>query len=270
MASYESAETQLLPTGPRSARHLMRGCNNDGRSAGMAPGYLQGNVVIVPEKYTLDFFRFCQRNPKPCPLVGVSDTGEPSLPTLGDDIDIRTDVGSNNVFRDGELTDRVRDINALWRDDLVSFVLGCSYSFEDALVQEGVPVKHLDQGTVVPMYYSNIETTPAGPFGGATVVSMRPMTPGNAIRAAEITARYPNAHGKPLHLGDPAAIGINDIDRPDEGDVAIVEDGEIPVFWACGVTPQLALRNAKLPFAVTHTSGSMLVTDIPAYKVAEI
>lgn len=255
-----------LPVDPHAARLLMRSGVTDGRSAGMAPGFLQGNLVVLPERYALDFFRYCQRNPVPCPLVGVSDTGSPALPLLGRDIDIRTDIGSYNVFRDGELSARVRDIRSLWRDDLVSFVLGCSYSFEEALVGGGVPVRHLELGCVVPMYYTNLMTIPAGPFAGPMVVSMRPMTAQDAIRATEITARYPNAHGTPVHLGDPAAIGIRDLACPDEGDRVSPGADELPVFWACGVTPQLALRNAGLPFAITHTSGSMLVTDVPAHS----
>ncbi|MEM7407307.1 MAG: putative hydro-lyase [Pseudomonadota bacterium] len=253
-----------LPVDPYVARQVIRRGETDGRSAGMAPGFLQGNLVVLPETHALDFFRFCQRNPVPCPLVGVSDTGSTALPSLGRDIDIRTDIGSYNIFRDGELTGRVRDVCEVWRDDLVSFVLGCSYSFEEALAREQVPVRHIELGCVVPMYYSNLMTVPAGPFGGPIVVSMRPMSVPDAIRATEITARFPNAHGKPVHLGDPALIGIRDIDRPDEGDRVPIGGDEIPVFWACGVTPQLALRSARLPFAITHTSGSMLVTDLPA------
>ena len=166
-----AAEPAALPQDPAAARTLMRTGRHGGQSVGMAQGYLQGNLVILPEAAALDFFRFCQRNPKPCPLVGVSNTGDPALPTLGDGIDIRSDLGSYNIFRDGELAEQVPDITDLWQDDLVSFVLGCSYSFEAALVNEGIPLKHWADGSTVPMYYSNIACTPAGPFSGPVVVS---------------------------------------------------------------------------------------------------
>ena len=253
---------RTLPQDPRDARALMRGQGHDGPSAGMADGYLQGNLLILPEAEALDFFRFCQRNPKPCPLLAVSDTGDPFLPTLGHDIDIRSDIGSYNIFRDGRKVDEVADIRELWRDDLVSFVIGCSYSFEAAMQAEGLPVRHWETGTIVPMYTSNIETLAAGRFSGPMVVSMRPMRPDQAIRAAEITARFPNAHGTPVHLGDPSAIGIADLARPDDGDAVPVYDDEIPVFWACGVTPQRAVERASLSFAISHTPGCMLITDL--------
>jgi uncharacterized protein YcsI (UPF0317 family) len=247
---------------PVEARRLIRSGAHSGHTAAMAPGYMQGNLAILPAAYALDFARYCQRNPKPCPLVGVSDTGDPMLRTLGEDIDIRTDIGSYNVFRDGELVDQVTDIRELWRDDFVAFVLGCSYSFEDALLAEGVRLKHLETGAVVAMYYTSIKTVPAGAFAGPTVVSMRPMTTAHAIRAVEVTARFPHTHGTPVHLGRPELIGIDDILQPDQGDVPEIDDDEIPVFWACGVTPQLAVRAARPEICITHTPGSMLVTDL--------
>ena len=247
---------------PVEARRLIRSGAHSGHTAAMAPGYMQGNLAILPAAYALDFARYCQRNPKPCPLVGVSETGDPMLRTLGEDIDIRTDIGSYNVFRDGELVDQVTDIRELWRDDFVAFVLGCSYSFEDALLAEGVRLKHLETGAVVAMYYTSIKTVPAGAFAGPTVVSMRPMTTAHAIRAVEVTARFPHTHGTPVHLGRPELIGIDDIFKPDQGDVPEIDDDEIPVFWACGVTPQLAVRAARPEICITHTPGSMLVTDL--------
>lgn len=260
------APQEELPADPSEARLLMRSGRHAGPSGGMAPGYLQGNLVILAAADALDFFRFCQRNPKPCPLIGVSDTGDPMLNTLGDDIDIRSDIGSYNVFRDGELVEQVGDIHRFWRDDLVAFVLGCSYSFEAALAAEGVPLKHWAKGTIVPMYYSNIATQPAGPFQGGMVVSMRPMSVADAIRAAAITSRFPHAHGAPVHMGQPELIGIDDIDEPDDGEALPIEAGEIPVFWACGVTPQIALQNARPPLCITHTPGCMLITDKLAAK----
>ncbi|MCG8695124.1 MAG: putative hydro-lyase, partial [Minwuiales bacterium] len=238
-------------------------------TAGMAPGYLQGNIVILPADLALDFARYCQRNPKPCPLVGVSETGDPALPTLGADIDMRTDLSGYNVYRGGELADTVGDIRDLWRDEFVTFVLGCSFSFEAALVAEGVPLRHLETGTTVSMYRTSIETVPAGPFHGEMVVSMRPLKPADAIKAVEITARFPETHGTPVHLGDPAMIGIDDIARPDWGDPTEFEDGEIPVFWACGVTPQVAVRQARPPICITHRPGSMLITDIPSTEARQ-
>ena len=231
-------------------------------TAGLAGGYLQGNIAIMPASLATDFFRFCQRNPKPCPLVGVSETGDPMLPALGMDIDIRTDIPRYKIFRDGEFVEQVTDINEYWSDDLVTFVLGCSFSFEEALMAEGISVRHIEQKRNVPMYHSNIAAKAAGPFKGELVVSMRPLPVADAIRAVEITSRFTRAHGAPIHLGDPAEIGINNINQPDFGDPVDIRDGEIPVFWACGVTPQIAIRNAKPPLSITHAPGHMLITDI--------
>lgn len=251
---------------PREARRQIREGVHTGHTAGLAPGYLQGNLVILPAAHALDFFRFCQRNPKPCPLVGVSDTGNPDLFTLGTDVDIRTDVPSYNIFRDGVLTESVPDIKDLWGGDSVAFVIGCSFTFEQALVTDGIRLRHWDDDTTVSMYRTNIQTTPAGPFRGEMVVSMRPMTMANAIKAAAITARFPHAHGAPVHIGDPSQIGIADLGKPDFGDPTRMEEGEVPVFWACGVTPQRTVLEAKLPLVITHTPGHMLVTDIPGHE----
>ncbi len=252
------------PADPAAARRAIRTGAFTGQTGGLAPGYTQGNLVILPADLAMDFLRYCQRNPKPCPLVGVSETGDPALPTLGRDIDIRTDVPSYNVYRDGELASTVSDIRDLWRDDFVTFILGCSFSFEAALVSEGVSLRHLDEGLTVSMYLTSLETTPAGPFGGGMVVSMRPLTPRNAIRAVEITSRFPHTHGSPVHLGDPSLIGIADIARPDWGDAQRIEADELPVFWACGVTPQNAIRQARPVICITHKPGSMLITDLPS------
>lgn len=255
---------RLAHAAPHEVRRDIRSGRFTGQTAGLALGRLQGNLAILPADLALDFARFCQRNPKPCPLVGVSDTGDPMLRTLGADIDIRTDVPRYNVYRHGELDDQVSDIRNLWRDDFVAFVLGCSFSFEAALLADGVPLRHIDNGRIVSMYRTNIDCVPAGPFRGPMVVSMRPLTPADAIRAVEVTARFPMTHGTPVHLGDPAGIGIADIDTPDWGDVTDFEPGEIPVFWACGVTPQSVIREARVPVCITHTPGSMLITDLPS------
>lgn len=244
-----------------AARRLIRSGAHTGHTAGLALGCLQGNVVILPKTYALAFANYCHRNPKPCPLVGMSEAGDPRLPTLGADIDIRTDVPSYSVYRDGELVDRVTDLRSLWTDDLVTFVLGCSFSFEEALMDEGIPLQHIERNLTVSMYRTGIETAPSGPFRGGMVVSMRPMTAANAIRAVEITSQYAAAHGAPIHLGDPARIGIADIGEPDWGDVQTIAADEMPVFWACGVTPQNAVREARPSLCITHTPGSMLITD---------
>ena len=236
-----------------------------GHTAGIAPGMLQGNVVILPANLALDFSRFCQRNPQPCPLIGVTDTGDPMMRTLGEDIDIRTDVPAYRIYEYGELKDEVTDISALWQDDFVAFAIGCSFSFEDALIQDGIKLRHLEQNKTVSMFITDIMTEPAGPFSGGTVVSMRPLPIQDAIRASAICARFPQAHGQPVHMGDPAEIGITDINAPDWGDPTEFRDGEIPVFWACGVTPQNIVRSAKPPFCITHAPGRMLVTDVPAW-----
>ncbi len=231
-------------------------------TAGLGQGYLQANLAIMPAAYALDFMRYCQRNPKPCPLTGVSDTGNPWLATMGGDLDIRSDVPAYNIYRDGQLAGSVTDIADLWQDDFVAFALGCSFTFERALQAAGLPLWHIDHDKTVPMFRSNIETVPAGPFAGKMVVSMRAIPEGRVNEAAEISRRYPLAHGAPVHAGNPAALGIADLARPDWGDPAPVPEGHVPVFWACGVTPQVAIEAARLPICITHKPGHMLITDI--------
>ena len=233
-----------------------------GHTAGLAAGKLQCNLAILPEIFALDFLRFCQRNPKPCPLVGVGDTGNPMLPTLGHDIDIRTDVPKYRVFRDGVMTDEVTYITNIWQDDLVTVALGCSFTFENALLRNGIPVRHIDSGKNVPMYRSNIKLEPAGPFAGEMVVTMRPIPAEQVEEARRISARYPQAHGAPIAFGDPAEIGIADLSQPDWGDAVEIREGEVPVYWACGVTPQNVLLAAKLPLCITHSPGHMLIADV--------
>ena len=249
---------------PRAWRALARDGRHASHTVGRAAGFLQGNLAIVPERLSRDFLLYCHRNPKPCPLIGVGDPGDPRLPDLGEDIDVRTDVPGYRVFRDGDGGRRVADLSADWRDDLVAFVLGCSFSFEDALVAEGIPVRHLDAGRNVPMYRTSIATRPAGPFAGPLVVSLRAFRPADAIRAIVLSERFRLAHGAPVHLGDPRAIGIERLDAPDFGDPPVIEDGDVLVFWACGVTPQLALRDAGADLVATHEPGCMLITDVPA------
>ena len=256
------------PQAGREARLACRTGQITGATANLASGHVQGNLAILPEKLAAAFRRFCQLNPKPCPIIGISEVGNPSFPSLGIDLDIRTDLPRYRVWRDGKLIEEPTDIMAHWRDDLVAFVLGCSYSFEEALMADGLPIRHVERKLRVPMYRTSIACSPAGPFAGPMVVSMRPFKPADAIRAVQITTRFPSVHGAPVHLGHPHSIGIADINKPDYGDAVPVEEDEIPVFWACGVTPQAVISAAKLPFAITHAPGLMLVTDLQNKQLA--
>jgi uncharacterized protein YcsI (UPF0317 family) len=255
-----SRRVSVAPRTGHDARVAARG-GFKGHTAGIAPGYAQGNLAILPESLAADFLRFCQLNPKPCPLLGASAPGDFRLPALADDLDIRTDVPRYRVFRHGEVIDEPTDIRAYWRDDLVAFVLGCSFSFEEALLESGIELRHITLNVAVPMYRTSIATAPTGPFHGPMVVSMRPMKPADAIRAIQITTRFPAVHGAPVHIGKPELIGIADLMKPDYGEPVPVHADEIPVFWACGVTPQSVVANAKPEFCITHYPGSMLVTD---------
>jgi uncharacterized protein YcsI (UPF0317 family) len=248
-------------TPAQRARAAIRGGQHTGHTSGLADEHVQGNVVILPQAWANDFLRFCQRNPKPCPVLAMGEPGDPMLPTLGHDIDIRTDVPRYRVWQHGNLVDEPTDIQTLWQDDWVTFVLGCSFSFEQALLQAGVPLRHIEQGRNVAMYRTHLPTVAAGPFAGPLVVSMRPMRAEHAIRAVQITSRFPQVHGAPVHLGDPRLIGIADLQQPDYGDAVTVHDDELPVFWACGVTPQAALTLAKPPICITHAPGAMLIAD---------
>ncbi|WP_108662452.1 putative hydro-lyase [Acuticoccus kandeliae] len=243
-------------------RAAIRAGEHRRHTAGLAPGKLQANLAIIPVRYALDFLRFCQRNPKPCPVVGITDTGDPVFRTLGTDIDVRTDVPRYRVFRDGELAGEVDDLTTLWRDDLVAVALGCSFTFERALAEAGIAVRHIDEDVTVPMFRTTIDCIPAGPFNGTMVVSMRPIPQNRVEETIEICRRYPLAHGAPVHVGDPEAIGIDDIAMPDFGEPVAVHAGEVPVFWACGVTPQIAILNAAPDLAITHAPGHMLITDV--------
>lgn len=232
-----------------------------GQTAGLARGFTQANLLIVPRDYAFEFLLYAQRNPKPCPVLEVVEAGEVRPRMLAPDADLRTDFPKYRVWRNGELVDEPTDITGLWRDDFVSFLIGCSFTFETAMLDAGLPVRHIEMDRNVPMYRTNRPCEPAGRFAGPLVVSMRPMTPLQAIQATTITARFPGVHGAPVHMGDPAAIGIRDLNRPDYGDGVEIRPGEIPVFWACGVTPQAALLAAKPPIAITHAPGCMFVSD---------
>jgi uncharacterized protein YcsI (UPF0317 family) len=262
MTTHPLSYIDLKSVSAEQVRAAIRSGSYKGHTSGLAAGKLQCNLAILPERYALDFLRFCQRNPKPCPVVGVSDNGDPFLPTLGADIDIRTDISRYRVFKDGTLVDEVDDIQALWTDDLVTVALGCSFTFENALVRNGIPVRHMETGRNVPMFRSNIDLMPAGPFAGKMVVTMRPIPADQVEQAHDISARFPQAHGAPIGIGDPANIGISDLSKPDWGDAVQIKDGEVPVYWACGVTPQNVLLDAKLPLCITHSPGHMLIADV--------
>lgn len=251
-------------------RRRFRAGGQGAHTSGLADGLVQGNLVLLPQADAADFLLFCQRNPRPCPLLAVGDAGDPRLPTLGHDIDLHSDLPRYRVWRDGVLVDEPTDINALWRDDLVAFVIGCSFSFEWALRAEGIVLRHQVLGLNVAMYRTRIATVPAGRFAGPLVVSMRPLVAADAIRAVQITARFPAVHGAPVHIGDPGLIGIADLGRPDFGDALALQPGELPVFWACGVTPQAVLAQARPALCITHAPGSMLVTDLLNHQVAAL
>jgi uncharacterized protein YcsI (UPF0317 family) len=250
----------MIQTAGDLRRRFRRG-EMSGPTAGLAPGLAQGNVAILPAAWAADFRRFCAANSRACHLIGVSHPGDPSLPELGHDIDIRSDLPRYRIWRDGVFVQETTDITHLWHDELVTFVIGCSFSFERALMAHGIPLRHVEQRRNVSMYRTSLANVAAGPFGGNLVVSMRPMSPEHAARATTITAGFPEMHGAPVHQGDPAAIGIADLDRPDFGESVRFAPGDVPVFWACGVTSQVALETARVPLAITHAPGCMLLTD---------
>lgn len=260
--------TGALATDPLAVRLAARRGALTGQTSGLAIGHVQGNLAILPAALAGDFLRFCHLNPRPCPLIGLSEPGDPRVPALGADLDLRTDLPRYRVWRHGEVSDEPTDITGLWREDLVGFVIGCSFSFEEALMADGIALRHVAQNRNVAMYRTGIDCAPAGPFSGKLVVSMRPLKPADAIRAVQITARFPSVHGAPVHLGLPQQIGIADLARPDYGDAVEIGDNELPVFWACGVTPQAVIAAMRLPFCITHAPGHMLVTDIKNSRLA--
>lgn len=247
---------------PAQVRGKIRNQEITGNTSGMCSGYAQANLVILPKNQAYDFLLFAQRNPFSCPLLEVSDTGSRELRYIAKNADIATDLPKYRVYKNGCLAEERLSVEDLWQDDFVSFLIGCSFSFEAELLEAGIPVRHIEEGRNVPMFNTNIPCAPGGIFHGNMVVSMRPMTPAEAIRAAAITAQMPRVHGAPVHFGNPEEIGIRDIASPDYGDSVTVREGEIPVFWPCGVTPQAALMAAKPAFAITHAPGHMFIADI--------
>jgi len=260
--------TRNIIESSRELREMCRVGKWRAPTAGQTPGYVQTNVAILPRDLAFDFLVFCQRNPKPCPLIEVLEAGvaEPWITSPG--ADIRTDVPLYRVYRDGVLTDEVEDIRGEWRDDLVTFLLGCSFTFETAMLAAGIPLRHVEQNKNVSMYITSTPATSAGVFSGPMVVSMRPIPHNMVVRAVQVTSRFPGVHGAPVHIGDPAAIGISDLAHPDFGDAVDIYDGEVPVFWACGVTPQAAAMQSKPSLMITHSPGHMFVTDLRDEELA--
>lgn len=252
---------------PAYIRSLCRSGDFCRPTAGYAPGYVQANLVVLPENVAQDFRRFCEQNPKPCPLLEITEAGHPYPRELAADSDLRTDLPLYRVYEDGRLVREMPEITSLWRSDFVAFLIGCSFTFEAALVQAGLRPRHLDETKAdgqpknVPMYRTRVSCRPSRMFHGPLVVSMRPYSADDAKRAAAVSARFPRMHGAPVHQGDPRDIGIDDLAKPDWGDAVTIGPDEIPVFWACGVTPQAALEASKIPFAITHAPGHMFVSD---------
>ncbi|MCG7288560.1 MULTISPECIES: putative hydro-lyase [unclassified Corynebacterium] len=252
---------------PAQARELFR-TTDVATTAGFSAGYAQANLIALDRKYAFDFLLFAQRNPKPCPLLGVLEPGQVSSPLLAGG-DIRTDIPSYRVFSHGSLIDEPTDATAYWTENTVAFVIGCSFTFEQALLDNNVPVAHIEQGVNVPMFMTNIDCEPAGVFSGKMVVSMRPIPAGLVADAVRITSRYPAVHGAPVHVGEPGLIGIEDLSAPDFGEAVDIPAGWVPVFWACGVTPQSIVMHSKPELAICHSPGKMLITDVRdvAYQV---
>ena len=247
---------------PKEIRALIRKEKWGKPTAGLAMGYAQANLVILPQKYAFDFLLFCQRNPKPCPLLEVLESGKFRTDFLSKGADIRTDIPRYNIYRKGKLERIARDIRSLWKNDFVTFLLGCSFSFEEALLRSKIPIRHIEENKNVPMFITNIPCKSAGVFRGPMVVTMRPVPPDKVSRAVQITERYAFVHGAPIHIGDPSKIGIKKLNKPDFGDSVTIKKGEIPVFWACGVTPQAVVMRAKPELCITHTPGHMFISDV--------
>lgn len=247
---------------PVEIRELIRKQEITGPTAGMSKGFAQANLVILKKEHAFDFLLFCQRNPKPCPLLDVTEPGSFHPSKIAKDADIRKDIPKYRIYKDGVYTEEVTDITEYWEDDMVGFLLGCSFTFETPMLENGIPIRHIEENCNVPMYKTNIQCDKAGMFEGPTVVSMRPMTPEDAIRAIQITTNLPGVHGAPIHIGDPSQIGIQDISKPDFGDAVTIKEGEVPVFWACGVTPQAVAMESKPSIMITHAPGHMFISDL--------
>ena len=252
---------------PQQARAIIREQGDITVTSGVSLGFAQVNLAIVPERYASDFNRFCSLNAKACPVLHIGEPGEFNPKSLGDDIDVRKDVAGYHLLRNGRFSEEVNDISDYWENDFVTFYIGCSFSFEEALIDNGIAIPHIEANTNVPMYRSNISMKPSGPFSGSMVVSLRALKPSDVIKAVQVTTDMPMVHGAPVHLGDEQQIGIQNIHTPDFGDAPVLADGHLNTFWACGVSAQVALASANLPFAITHAPGKMLITDVPNWKL---
>lgn len=253
---------QFAHSSPTEVRAAIRQKLFNAPTTGVAQGYMQVSPIIIPSRFAADFKQFCHTNDKPFPLAGISAQGNSKLPFLGKDIDVKYDLGHYHIYRNGQFSGEVSSLDSIWRDDWVTFTVGCSFSFEDILQSQHIPIRHQQEGKNVPMYNTDIPLHPVGVFGGNMVVSMRPFSTSDAIQAIAITSRYPISHGAPVHMGDPKQIGIHTLDKPDYGDSVHIQSNEIPLFWACGVTILPVMQRAKLPIAIVQKPGYMLVTDI--------
>ena len=253
---------QFVDMAPREIRELIRRGEITSPTAGMARGFAQANLVVLPKDLALDFMLLAQRNPKPCPVLDVTDVGSPEPAIMAPGADLRYDIPKYRIYENGEFAAEVTDIADYWRDDLVAFLLGCSFTFETPMLEAGIPIRHIEENCNVPMYITNVQCKPAGVFHGPMVVSMRPIPQEQVVKAVQVTSRLPAVHGAPVHIGDPAFIGIRDIDNPDFGSRVTIKPNEVPVFWACGVTPQAIAMTTKLPFMITHSPGHMFIGDI--------
>ena len=247
---------------PERLWELIRKGEFRGPTCGLCHGFAQANLVVLPKAMAFDFLLFCQRNPKPCPVLDVTEPGSPHPPMAAPEADLRTDVPGYRVYRQGKLADEPAEISRYWQEDLVAFLLGCSFTFEWAMLANGIPVRHIEEGVTVPMYVTTRECVPAGIFRGPLVVTMRPIPQSLVVRAVQVTSRFPAVHGAPIHIGDPSALGISDLSKPDFGDPVTIQPGEVPVFWACGVTPQAVAMRAQPELMITHAPGRMFVTKL--------
>lgn len=251
---------------PSQIRLMIRENKYTSPTAGLAKGFTQANLVILKKDLAFDFLLFCQRNPKPCPVLDVTEPGSPVPGLVAKGADLRYDIPKYRIYKKGNLVDEVTDISKYWADDMVGFLLGCSFTFEYPLIKDEIPVRHIEEKCNVPMYKTNIKCIKAGKFEGPMVVSMRPIPEKDIVRAVQITSRFPSVHGAPVHIGNPESIGIKDIYHPDFGDMVTIKKGEVPVFWACGVTPQAVAMEVKPEIMITHSPGHMFITDIKEEK----
>ncbi|MFE4350154.1 putative hydro-lyase [Peribacillus butanolivorans] len=252
---------------PAELRAMIRNNELIKPTAGMANGYAQANLAILKKEHAFDFLLFCQRNPKSCPLLDVTEIGSPIPKFAAQSGDIRTDIPKYRIYKYGELVEEVTDISDYWEDDMVGFLIGCSFTFEHALLNNDIAIRHIEEDCNVPMYKTNISCIEAGIFHGKMVASMRPIPQQDVVRAAQVTSRFPAVHGGPIHIGDPGAIGVSNIQQPDFGDAVTIREGEVPVFWACGVTPQSIAMETKPAIMITHAPGHMFITDIRDEKL---